>query len=228
MRISEAAELTGLSISNIRFYERKGLLKPERREESKYRDYSREDICDLKKIILYRKMGIPVETISLLKKGEVSLESVLREQEEELLRQQEMLKGSLSLCRKLRGEENAEEIDVDYYLGYVEEEEEKGSQFSAVDEMLECFGEYSRVADLRGDKYVGKYFARPWVFRIVSGVYLVFCILMPVIAAIDICVTGRGFTVTSALFWGVWLLCFILSFRDFLAWKKRRKGEGEA
>ena len=30
MRISEAANLTGLNISNIRFYERKGLLKPVR------------------------------------------------------------------------------------------------------------------------------------------------------------------------------------------------------
>lgn len=29
MRISEAAKITGLSVSNIRFYEKKGLLSPE-------------------------------------------------------------------------------------------------------------------------------------------------------------------------------------------------------
>ncbi|WP_373216691.1 MerR family transcriptional regulator [Ruminococcus sp. 5_1_39BFAA] len=227
MRISEAAELTGLSVSNIRFYERKGLLTPERREESKYRDYSQDDIHNLKKIILYRKMGIPVETISLLQKDEVSLESVLREQEEELLRQQEMLKGSLGLCRKLRKEENAEKIDIDYYLEYVEEEEEKGNQFSVVDEMLECFAEYSRVADFIGDRYVGKYYARPRVFRIVNALCLVFYLLMPVIVVIDKYVTDRRITGVSAVFWGVWLLCLILCFRDFLAWKKRRDEEGK-
>ena len=30
MRIGEVAEQTGLSISNIRFYEKKGLIKPDR------------------------------------------------------------------------------------------------------------------------------------------------------------------------------------------------------
>ena len=44
MRISEVAKETGLSVSNIRFYEKKGLLSPERKEESNYRDYTEEDI----------------------------------------------------------------------------------------------------------------------------------------------------------------------------------------
>ena len=42
MRIGEIAERTGLNISNVRFYERKGLLTPERETGSKYRDYSEE------------------------------------------------------------------------------------------------------------------------------------------------------------------------------------------
>ena len=35
MKIGEAAKETGLSISNIRFYEKKGLLEPEREAESR-------------------------------------------------------------------------------------------------------------------------------------------------------------------------------------------------
>ena len=61
MRISEVAGLTGLNVSNIRFYERKGLLTPVREEESRYRDYTEEDVRRIKRILLYRKMGIPVE-----------------------------------------------------------------------------------------------------------------------------------------------------------------------
>lgn len=40
MKIGEVANETGLSISNIRFYEKKGLLSPSRKEESGYRDYT--------------------------------------------------------------------------------------------------------------------------------------------------------------------------------------------
>ena len=48
IQIGEAAKETGLSISNIRFYEKKGLLTPAKNEESKYREYSPEDISRLK------------------------------------------------------------------------------------------------------------------------------------------------------------------------------------
>ena len=63
MKIGQAAQLTGLTISNIRFYERKGLLEPERNDQSKYRNYSEQDIRRLKQIILYRKMNMPIENI---------------------------------------------------------------------------------------------------------------------------------------------------------------------
>ncbi len=42
MRIGEIAKRTGLKISNIRFYERKGLLTPKREQDSQYRDYTEE------------------------------------------------------------------------------------------------------------------------------------------------------------------------------------------
>ena len=41
MKIDEIAKETGLSISHIRFYERKGLLSPVRSEENNCREYSR-------------------------------------------------------------------------------------------------------------------------------------------------------------------------------------------
>lgn len=63
MKIGQAAQLTGLTISNIRFYERKGLLEPERNDQSKYRNYSEQDIRRLKQIILYRKMNMPIEKL---------------------------------------------------------------------------------------------------------------------------------------------------------------------
>ena len=39
MTIKEAEEQTGLSRSNIRFYEKEGLVKPRRNAGNSYRDY---------------------------------------------------------------------------------------------------------------------------------------------------------------------------------------------
>ena len=87
MKIGEAAKETGLSISNIRFYERKGLLCPRRKEESQYREYEPEDIRRLKEIMLLRKMGISVESIYLLYEGQTKLLGLLERQEKELAEQ---------------------------------------------------------------------------------------------------------------------------------------------
>ncbi|MCR4733081.1 MAG: MerR family transcriptional regulator [Lachnospiraceae bacterium] len=57
-----------LEISPIRFYERKGLVQPERRADSKYREYGMEDIAILKSIILYRKLDFSIEEIGQLEK----------------------------------------------------------------------------------------------------------------------------------------------------------------
>ena len=83
MKIGEIANETGLSISNIRFYEKKGLLAPSRKEESGYRDYTVEDVNRLKTILLYRKMGLPIETIYLVFQGSVSLKVALERQMQE-------------------------------------------------------------------------------------------------------------------------------------------------
>ena len=110
MRISEAANLTGLNISNIRFYERKGLLKPVREEDSKYRNYTDEDVTRLKQILLYRKMGISIETIYLLFCEQAELGVVLERQKAELKSQIENLQGAFELCDMILKEEDRKSV----------------------------------------------------------------------------------------------------------------------
>ena len=83
MKIGQAAQLTGLTISNIRFYERKGLLEPERNDQSKYRNYSEQDIRRLKQIILYRKMNMPIEKIASMLNDPAVSEELVRQQLQE-------------------------------------------------------------------------------------------------------------------------------------------------
>ena len=68
MKISEVAKELDMDISTIRFYERKGLVQPKRRADSKYREYGMEDIAILKSIILYRKLDFSIEEIGQLVK----------------------------------------------------------------------------------------------------------------------------------------------------------------
>lgn len=133
MKISEAAKLTGMNVSSIRFYERKGLLLPERESGSKYRDYTEADVQRIKPIFLYRKIGISVETIELLLKGKANLREVLAEQKRLLEEQITELKGASELCKLVMKEtEIPENEKLEEYLNYVYQEEKKGGRFSEV------------------------------------------------------------------------------------------------
>ena len=220
MRISEAALITGLSVSNIRFYEKKGLLAPVREEESRYRDYSEEDIRELKRIILYRKMSIPVETIYLMQQGEISLDVVLKRQEEELYAQREMLQGSIDLCQKLLSRRDTDDIDVDYYLNYVKEEEEKGRHFAEVEELLEDFAEFAGMSPYGPHPMAGGFFINRKVRLVCSLALLICCALSLPLLVLESYLENGMVRASQLVFWGVWLLGLTAS---FLVYKKSKK-----
>ena len=217
MRISEAAELTGLSISNIRFYEKKGLIEPAREIESKYRDYTDEDVARLKQIVFYRKMDLSLERIDALIKNEISLEEVLKEQMQELVIKQQMLQGSIDLCQKVLDDHVKEPFDIDYYLKYVKEEEAKGTKFAEVEEFLTelaSFSHYDRMW-LIGDPYVGRFFANTWVNRIAIVLLGAFWIIIPIIGIVDVVADKEAFRPVSLLLWVFWTIVFVASFMRF-------------
>lgn len=55
MKINEVEKLLEIPKATIRFYEKEGLIIPQRNENS-YREYSDEDVEILKKIIVLRKI----------------------------------------------------------------------------------------------------------------------------------------------------------------------------
>ena len=163
MKIGEIGKKTGLSASNIRFYEKKGLLCPKRRQESQYREYEEEEVRRLKEIMLLRRLGISVESIYLMYEGQAEYGELLKRQEIELKEQVEMLMGSLELCRILKEKEPLQELDVDQWLNYIHTEEENGKKFAAVGEILEDLAEYSKLASFRYDPYMGRFFRKKGV-----------------------------------------------------------------
>ena len=81
--IKEVSEKLKIPANAIRFYEKKGLLKP-KRGKSGYREYSLEDMNRLEQIQLYRKMDFSIEAIRELlaygeKEGEAKQQKLLEQ-----------------------------------------------------------------------------------------------------------------------------------------------------
>lgn len=87
--------------ANIRYYERAGLLAPERRGNN-YRDYSEDDLTALQRVRLLRELRVPVGEIARLQTGEAELGRVLEEQAEKLRAESGELSEAAALCRALR------------------------------------------------------------------------------------------------------------------------------
>lgn len=101
MTIKEMEEKTGISRSNIRFYETEGLICPNRRDNG-YRDYSKEDAEVLLKVKLLRSMEVPLEQVKSVAAGEKQLMDILTDLETELDRQQAHQERSRFILRLLR------------------------------------------------------------------------------------------------------------------------------
>lgn len=65
-RIGEAAQQSGVSAANIRYYEKEGLLLPGAREDNSYRLYSSADVHQLRFIRLCRAMDMSLDEVRTL------------------------------------------------------------------------------------------------------------------------------------------------------------------
>lgn len=126
MNISQLETVLGLPRASIRFYEKEGLLSPERLANG-YRDYSQADVETLRRIKLLRALGLPLEDIKALQAGELRLGDALRTQEERLRREAAQKEAARTLCRamEVEGAEYAT-LDAGRYLDELDKLGETG------------------------------------------------------------------------------------------------------
>ena len=101
MTIQEMERRSGLERTNIRFYEREGLLDPQRRENG-YRDYSEEDLQLLLKIKLLRRLGFSLDAIRSLKAGDTALDEALKTRLSAIGGQRRELDATEQVCTEMR------------------------------------------------------------------------------------------------------------------------------
>lgn len=118
MTIKEVEIRTGLPRSNIRFYEKEKLILPLRNESNGYRDYSENDVENIKKIAYLRTLGISIEDIRNIISAKATLQEILERHSEVLKSQITDLSKAKLMCEKMldEGSISYEELQVEQYV----------------------------------------------------------------------------------------------------------------
>jgi len=123
MNIKKAEERSGVSRQNIRFYEREGLLHPDRNAENDYREYHEEHIHTLKQIRAMRMLDMPLDQIRLVLEGKLSPAEAAAEQRKKLKERQAQLNTAIQFCDEWSAIRHLEDIDMDAVLSRMEQPE---------------------------------------------------------------------------------------------------------
>lgn len=121
MKIREIEIKTGMDRTNIRFYEREGLINPVR-EDNGYREFSEEDLETLLRIKLLRSIHVPLDQIRGVMEGKVSLTDLLEKQIHVLEDEKADVNYAQEICRLMKNEEKSVmHLDAKKYLDQLDE-----------------------------------------------------------------------------------------------------------
>ena len=118
MTIKEVEERTGLTRSNIRFYEKEKLIEPSRNDKNGYRDYSEKDVENIKKIAYLRTLEISIEDIRNIISDKVPLAEIIKKQTTTIQAQIEGLNQAKTMCERMleSGNISFDDLQVEKYV----------------------------------------------------------------------------------------------------------------
>ena len=100
-RIKEVSDISGVSIRMLRHYDKTGLLKPDGVLENGYRDYSRENLSRLQRIMYLKELDFSIpDMLRILEGSENEVIMALRGQERLLVEKKLRLEKIIGLIRK--------------------------------------------------------------------------------------------------------------------------------
>lgn len=102
--IREVTEITGITVNALRYYDSKGVLHPTVRNSEGRKEwlYDEEAVRRAKRILLLRKIGIPVESISLVLESTDKMdEKKLRSRLEELRTERDLIDEQITAASML-------------------------------------------------------------------------------------------------------------------------------
>ena len=138
MKINEVANISGVSIRTLHYYDEIGLLSPSKDVSSNYRVYTEKDLDTLQQILFYRELKYSLRQIKqILSDDSFDIVKSLTMQKEQLLKKQKQLEQIVCLIDKTIESKNGE---------FVMTNEEKFNAFkqNVIDQNEENYGEEIR------------------------------------------------------------------------------------
>ena len=131
MRIQDIEQQCGMDRATIRFYEKEGLISPDR-EENGYRSYSDGDLQLLHKIKLLRRLGVSLQTIQALQQGSEDFSVILQQQIEMLENKISEDTAAKNVCVEMqRNMVDYNTLDTQKYLEMLDNPTDNSKEFKA-------------------------------------------------------------------------------------------------
>lgn len=111
--INQAEQLTGVSKRNIRFYEKEGLLIPERNQSNGYRSYSESDVHRIKLIKMLRMLDMPLSEIKQILEDELLFKDAIEIHKVRLEEKMQEVHAAILFCDYLKDKE-FETLDLEH------------------------------------------------------------------------------------------------------------------
>lgn len=129
MKINELEKILNISRANIRFYEKEGLLSPVRKDNG-YREFNENEVAVLKKIIIYRKLGISIPDIKSIFNGDILLSEAVTKNINSMQNEITTLNVSIELCKEISNKNlDDSDFDEEYYWNEIHRRESLGEEF---------------------------------------------------------------------------------------------------
>jgi MerR family transcriptional regulator, thiopeptide resistance regulator len=126
--VKKLADLAGISVRTLHYYDQTGLLKPESRSGSGYRRYGEEAVLRLQQIMFFKELDFSLDEIkTILSRPDFDVVEALQSHRNLLLKRAGRINRLVSTVdktiNKLKGKENME--IKEYYEGFSDEQVEK-------------------------------------------------------------------------------------------------------
>lgn len=153
MQIKIFAELTGVSVRTLHYYDEIGLIKPSSVDRfTGYRYYDESSVLRMQEILFYRELDFSLKSIAeILSSPNYDREKALKEQKKLLTLKKERLERLiLSIDNAVKGENVMSAFDNSEFEAYKAETKEKWGNTKAYAEFSERTKDYSkeRFADI--------------------------------------------------------------------------------
>ena len=151
----------------------------------------------------------------MLEKYEKEIEELKIEVQKELKEEVQCLSGALKLCETLLSQDidNLSPDQIDRYLEYVYEEEEKGTRFIEVTELLEDITDYT-IATLPHLPFLWTT-NKPWIPTVFAIVFWGMFSAVPIAHLIDVAIGKDTLSISLLVVYAVIMIIYVYGFIKF-------------